>query len=113
MDDKQFEDICKQLRTRKDDIRPSDVVIFPEPLISTLTYAVWIGRISLTELAKRLDLKTEQARQLADLLITRKLFQLSSFSNPKEIFYETRLSAMTRPLARPSLGLWKKIDDDK
>ena len=113
MDHKHFEDICIQLRASKADIRPTDVAIFPEPLSSTLTYVVRIGRISLTEFAKRLDLKTEQAHQLADLLIARKLFQLSSFSNPKEIFYETRLSAMTRPLARPSLGLWKKIDDDK
>lgn len=113
MDQKQFEDICNQLRKRKDDIRPSDVSIFPEPLSSTLTYAVRIGRISLTELAKRLDLKTEQARQLAELLITRKLFHLSSFSNAKEIFYETHLSAVTRPLARPLLSRWKKIDDDQ
>jgi len=113
VDHKQFEDICKQLCERKDDIRPSDAVIFPEPLSSTLTYAVRISRISLTEFAKRLDLKTEQARQLADLLITRKLFHHSSYSNTKEIFYETQLSAMTRPLARPTLGQRNKTDDDQ
>jgi hypothetical protein len=112
VDHKQFEDICKLLRERKDDIRPSDVVTFPEPLSSTLTYAVRIGRISLTDLAKRLGLKVEQARQLADLLVSRKLFQLSSFSNTNEVFFETRLSSMTRPLMRPSLGLWKKLEDE-
>jgi hypothetical protein len=113
VDHQHFEDICKQLRARKEDIRPADVAIFPEPLSSTLTYVVRMGRISLTDFAKRLDLKAEQARQLADLLIARKLFQLSSFSNPKEIFYETRLSAMTRPLGRQMLGVRKKTDDDK
>ena len=113
MDHKQFEDICKQLCARKTDIRPADAAAFPEPLSSTLTYTVRIGRISLTELAKRLDLKPDHARQLADLLIARSLFHLSSFSNAKEIFYETRLSPMTRPLARPGLGPWKKMDDGK
>jgi len=113
VDHKLFDDICKQLRERKDDIRPSDVATFPEPLSSTLTYAVRIGRISLNDLAKRLGLKVEHARQLADLLVARRLFQLSPFSNSNEVFFETRLSSMTRPLMRPSLGLWKKIEDDE
>ncbi len=112
MDHKQFEDICKQLRERKSDIRPMDADSFPEPLSSTLTYAVRIGRISLADLAKRLDLSQEHARKLADLLIARNLFRLSSFSSGKEVFFETRLAAMTRPLMRPTLGLWKKTDDD-
>jgi hypothetical protein len=112
VDHKQFEDLCKQLRERKDDIRPSDVAAFPEPLSSTLTFAVRLGRISLTDLAKRLDLKPELARQLADLLVARNLFQLSPFSNSSDVFFETRLSSMTRPLMRPALGLWKKIEED-
>jgi hypothetical protein len=113
VDHKQFEDICKQLRERKIDIRPMDADNFPEPLSSTLTYAVRIGRISLADLAKRLDLSSDHARKLADLLIARNLFRLSPFSSGKEVFFETRLSSMTRPLMRPTLGSWKKIDDDK
>lgn len=113
MDHKQFDDICRQLRERKDDIRPSDVVTFPEPILSTLTFALRVGRVSLTEFASRLGLKVDQARQLADLLVARKLFQISPYSNSNDVFFETRLSSMTRPLMRPSLGLWKKIEDEE
>lgn len=113
MDHKQFESICKQIKGHKGEIRAADLDSLPEPVCSTLQYVLRIGRISLTDFSKRLDVKPEQARQLADLLVARNLFQLSSFSNPQEIFYETRHTTVTRPLARPLLGSWKKIDDDK
>jgi hypothetical protein len=76
-----------------------------------LTYAVRLGRLSLSEFAEELKLGREQARQIADVLISRKLFQNSRVSNDQETFYDTRVSAMTRPLTRPPSDLLKKIDD--
>ncbi|MFZ5879208.1 MAG: hypothetical protein ACOY0R_07550 [Chloroflexota bacterium] len=113
MDQKKFDETCKQLRERKEDLLPTDVNVFPEPLLSTLHYALRVGRISLSELAKRLDVKEEQCRALADLLVKRKLFQLSAFQKDDDVFYETRLSSSTRPLMRPKLGVWKKTDEGK
>lgn len=111
MNQKQFDEICKQLRDRKDDLFPTDVNVFPEPLLSTLHYALRVGRISLSELMKRLDVKAEQGRELADLLVKRNLFRLSAFSKTDDVFYETRLSTSTRPLMRPKLGVWKNTDE--
>ncbi len=107
----QIERTLQELKARQEDIRPSDVMVFSEPLRSVLNQAVRIGRVSLTDLSKQLEIEREQAGQIAEILIARHLFQVSGFSNDREIFYETRLSAMTRPLARPRPDLWKKLDD--
>ena len=107
----QFERALLQLKAGKDDIRPSDVVVFSEPLRTALNRAVRIGRISLTDLARELEIDRELAKEIAAILISRRLFQISAFSNEKETFYETRLSAMTRPLARPPSDIFKKLDN--
>jgi hypothetical protein len=106
----QFERALQELKAGKEDIRPSDLTTFSEPLRSALTMAVRIGRISLTDLAKQLELEQQQAQQIAEILIARHLLHISSFSNENEIFYETRLSAMTRPLGRPKPDIWERID---
>jgi len=106
-----FARTLEELRERKEDIRPSDVVLFPEPLRSTLNFAIRIGRISLTEFADMMKLDTSQTRQLTDLLVARNLLRVSAFSNDKETFFESRLSAMTRPLGRPINDIWKKLDE--
>lgn len=106
-----FARTLEELRERKEDIRPSDVVLFPEPLRSTLNFAIRIGRISLTEFADMMKLDTSQTRQLTDLLVARNLLRVSAFSNDKETFFKSRLSAMTRPLGRPINDIWKKLDE--
>ena len=106
-----FERTLNELRERKEDIRPSDVVLFPEPLRSTLNFAIRIGRISLTDFASMMKIDISQARQLTELLVTRNLLHVSAFSNDKETFFESRLSAMTRPLGRPINDIWKKLDE--
>jgi len=113
MDKKKFDEFCKHLRDQKGDLRPTDVNSFPEPILSTLNMALRVGRVSLTQLSKYLEITPEQARQLADLLVKRNLFQLSPYSNSDEVFYETRMSASTRPLIRPGMGVWKKTDDNQ
>ena len=105
-----FDGILRELRERKEDIRPSDVVLFPEPLRSTLNFAIRIGRVSLADFANMMKLDISQARQLTELLVARNLFHVSAISNTKETFYETRLSAITRQLGRPINDIWKKID---
>ena len=110
MNREQFELARQKLQDSKEDIRPSDIVAFSEPLRSTLNYAVRMGVISLTDLAARLAIEGEQAKELAELLIARHLFKISSLSNEQEIFYETRLSSLTRQLRRPT-DIWRKIDD--
>ncbi len=105
-----FQTALKELEERKEDIRPSDVVLFSEPLRSALNFVIRLGRFSLTEFAEKLEFTREQSKQLADILVERNLFAVSRFSNAEETFYESRLSAMTRPLSRPPSDIWKKID---
>lgn len=106
-----FELAIKELEERKDDIRPSDVVMFSEPLRSALNTVIRLRRFSLTEFAENLPFSREETRQIADLLVKRNLFELSRFATEAEPYYEARLSAMTRPLKRPPSDIWKKIDD--
>ncbi|MBI3738280.1 MAG: hypothetical protein HY258_04460 [Chloroflexi bacterium] len=111
MNQNQFERILQELKAGREDIRPSDVMVYSEPLRSALNAAIRLGRISLTDLAQQLELNRGQAKQIADLLVTRNLFHVSTFSHDKEIFYETRMSSLTRPLSRPPSEFLKKIDD--
>jgi hypothetical protein len=101
----------KELEARKEDLRPSDVVLLSEPLRSALNHVIRLGRFSLTEFAEKLAFSREQTKRIADLLVERNLFEISRFSTPEETYYEARLSAMTRPLKRPPSEFWKKIDD--
>lgn len=111
MDQQELQRLLDELRSRTEDIRPSDVVGFSEPLRSTLNFAQRIGRISLTEMADMLAIERRDARKIAHLLVARKLLHVSSPSSAQETYYETRLSAMTRPLSRPAPDIWKKVDD--
>ncbi len=110
MSDSNFKIAVKQLQERKEDIRPSDVVLFSEPLRSALNAVIRLGRFSLSEFAEKLGFTRDDAKIIADLLVERNLFVVSRFTNSQETFYESRLSAMTRPLSRPSSDIWKKID---
>lgn len=105
-----FQNALRELEARKEDIRPSDVVLFSEPLRTALNAMIRLSRFSLSEFAEKLEFKREQAKKIADILVERNLFVVSRFSNAEEIFYESRLSAMTRPLSRPPPDIWKKID---
>ena len=106
-----FKQVLQELNASRADIRPSDVVFFSEPLRSALNQAVRLGRISFTDFAKLLEAEQEQARQIISILVDRHLFHLSAFSSPTDTYYETRLSAATRPMTRPSSDFWKKLDD--
>lgn len=110
MSESLFQTALKELEARKEDIRPSDVVLFSEPLRSALNAVIRLGRFSLTEFAEKLEFTRDQAKRIADILVERNLFTPSRFSNADETFYESRLSAMTRPLSRPPSDILKKID---
>lgn len=110
MNESLFENTIKELEARTEDIRPSDVVLFSEPLRSALNFVIRLGRFSLTQLSEKLEFSREQTREIADHLVARHLVVLSRFSNADEPDYESRLSAMTRPLSRPPSDIWKKID---
>ena len=105
-----FERTLRELQERKENLRPSDAVLFPKPLRSTLRFAIRIGKISLTDFAKMMELDISQARRLAELLEARKLFHASPFSNDKEIFYDAGLSLITRPL--PHIGIKPAKDNE-
>ena len=102
--------VLKELEARTEDIRPSDVVLFSEPLRTALNFVIRLGRFSLTEFAERLEFSRKQTRKIAEILIERNLFVKSRLSNAEETFYESRLSSLTRPLTRPPSEIWKKID---
>ena len=111
MNKDQFKRTLEEIKAGKGDIHPSDVVVFSEPLRTVLTRAVRIGRISLTDFAGDLEIENEQAKEIIKVLISRHLFQVSAFSNDRETFYETRLSAMTRPMPRPPSEIFRKFKD--
>jgi hypothetical protein len=106
-----FATAIKELEDRKEDIRPSDVVLFSEPMRSAVNFVIRLGRFSLTEFHEKLpEFTRDEVKRIADLLIKRNLFDLSRFATEEEPYYEARLSAMTRPLTRPPSDIWKKID---
>ncbi len=111
MNQEQFERALQELKSGREDIRPSDVTIFSEPLRSVLNQAVRAGRISFTDFSKLLELEHEQTEQIVSILVERHLFYLSPFASSSDAFYETRLSGSTRPMQRLSSNFWKKIDD--
>jgi hypothetical protein len=49
-----FETMIKELEERQEDIRPSDVVLFSEPMRSAVNFVIRLGRFSLTEFAEKL-----------------------------------------------------------
>lgn len=105
-----FKTALKELEGSTEDIRPSDVVLFSEPLRSALNGVIRLGRFSLTEFAEKLEFTREQTKQLAEILVKRNLFVVASYSTDQETYYTARLTAMTRPLTRPPSDIWKKID---
>jgi hypothetical protein len=100
----------KELETSTEDIRPSDIILFSEPLRSALNFVIRLGRFSLTEFAEKLGFTRDETKKIADVLVERDLFEVTKFSTAKETFYQSRLSAMTRPMKRPKLDIWKKLD---
>ena len=110
MSQSQFETAIQELEASTEDVRPSDVYSFSEPLRSALNFVIRLGRFSLTEFVEKLEFTREETKQIADILVRRKLFELTRFSTPEEPYYQSRLSAQTRPLTRPPSDIWKKID---
>ena len=111
MNKEQFERAIKELKAGKEDIRPANVNTFSEPLRSALNQAIQIGRISLTDFSKLLEVGRDQGQQIITILVKRHLFYLSAFTSPKDTYYETRLSESTRPVPKLRSDFWKKIDD--
>ncbi len=110
MDELSYESAIKELEARIEDIRPSDIVLFSEPLRTALNFVIRLGRFSLTEFAEKLELTRDQTKKIADILVERNLFEVTRFSTAEETYYQSRLSAQTRPLMRPPSDIWKKID---
>jgi hypothetical protein len=110
MSESLFENTIRELETRKEDIRPSDVILFSEPLRSALSFVIRMGRFSLMDFRDKLGFSREQTRRITELLVQRNLIVVSRFSNSEETYYESRISALSRPLSRPPSDIWKKID---
>ena len=105
-----YKTMLKELEASTEDIRPSDIVLFSEPLRSALNFVIRLGRFSLTEFAEKLEFTRDETKQLADILVKRNLFEVTRFSTAEETYYQSRLTAMTRPLKRPPSDIWKKLD---
>lgn len=110
MSESPYQTVLKELELRVEDIRPSDIVLFSEPLRSALNYAIRIGRFSLTEFAEKLEFPREEAKKIAELLVERNLFEVTKFSTGEETYYQSRISGSTRPFKRPPSDIWKKLD---
>jgi hypothetical protein len=110
MSETPYEIAIKELEARTEDIRPSDVVLFSEPLRSALNFTIKLGRFSLTEFEEKLGFTREETKNVADLLVKLNLFELTRFSTAQEYYYQCRISGGTRPLNREPSGFWKKIE---
>jgi hypothetical protein len=110
MNTSSYQLVLRELELRVENIRPSDIVLFSEPLRSALNFTVHAGRFSLTEFTERLGFTREEAKKIADLLVERGLFEVNSYSTAVETYYTTRISGSTRPFNRPPSGIWKKIE---
>ena len=111
MSESVYQTVLKELELRVEDIRPSDIVLFSEPLRSALNYAVRLGRFSQTEFAEQLgEFTREEAKRIADILVERNLFEVTKFSTAEETYYQCRISGTTRPFKRPPAEVWKKLD---
>jgi len=58
-----YEKTIRELAISKEDIRPSDVVLFSEPLRSALNFVIRLGRFSLTEFTEKLEFTDEEAKK--------------------------------------------------
>lgn len=106
-----YELALNELSAKTEDIRPSDVVLFSEPLRSALNFVIRLRRFNLTEFSEKLGFTRQQAATLAELLVQRNLFIVKpeAFATG-ETFYEARLSALARAPVRKSVDIWKKLD---
>jgi hypothetical protein len=105
-----YELALQQIQAGKNDMMPSDVLAFSEPLRSAVNAMIRLGRFSLTEFTEKLGFTREQTKTIAEALTKRKLFEIAKYSNETETFYTAHLSGSTRPLTRPPSDIWKKID---
>ncbi|MBI5952120.1 MAG: hypothetical protein HY865_10710 [Chloroflexi bacterium] len=110
MSDSPYQIILKELELRVEDIRPSDIVLFSEPLRTALNFTVRVGRFSLTEFTERLGFTREESKTIADFLVKLNLFEVNKYSTAEETYYMSRISGATRPMKRPPSGIWKKIE---
>ena len=111
MSESPYETAFKDLSSRTEDVRPSDVVLFSEPLRSALNFVIRVGRFTLTDFTLKLGFTRYQSKKLADLLVERHLFVITpNPSKPEETFYESRPSASSRPSMRKPVDIWKKLD---
>jgi hypothetical protein len=92
MSDGLFEQIIQELESSKEAIRLSNVVMFSEPLRSTLSFALQAKRFSLTELTEQLKFTRDQSRRIAELLAERGFLKILSGPYNQEPEYETQLT---------------------
>ena len=105
-----YERAMKEIQSDKADLMPSDILAFSEPLRSALNIMVRLGRFSLTEFTEKLTFSREETKSVAEELVKRKLFEVVPNTTGPETFYTAHLTGSTRPLKKPDLDLWKKID---
>jgi hypothetical protein len=87
-----LEQILQELEISNEPIRLSDVVMFSEPLRSTLNFALETKRFNLTDLTEQLKFTRDESRRIAALLIERGFLNIQSSPYDDEPEYETRLA---------------------
>jgi len=92
MSDSLFEQIIQELESSKEAIRSADVVMFSEPLRSTLNFALQTKRFNLTQITEELKFTREQSRRIVALLVERSFLKILSSPYDQEPEYETQLA---------------------
>lgn len=91
MSDGLYDQIIQELESSKDNIRSSEVVMFSEPLRSTLSFALKKKSFNLTEFAEKLQFTREQSRRIAEILVERNFLNILTSPYDEEPKYETRV----------------------
>jgi len=92
MSDGLYDQIIQELESSKENILPAEVVMFSEPLRSTLDFALDHKRFNLSEFTEQLKFTREQSRRIAELLTERNFLNILTSPYEEEPQYETRFS---------------------
>ncbi len=112
MSESPYETAVREISDCAGDLKPSDVILFSEPLRSALNFVIRLRRFALSVFEEKLGFTREQTEHIVNLLVERNLFHQRA-DDPAaagEAQYEARLSAPARPISKKPLDIWKKIE---
>lgn len=106
-----FDYLRKELEqfSRCEGIRPSDLLILPSPLDTTIGQIMRRGSMTLQEMAGALRLHIDETQQIGDILIAKGFLTVTPHTSHNETIYTVRLAPHRRTHSKT--GLWTPLDN--